>query len=90
MSQKRERNRRQEKKMDNRKKLLSILLEINPDLDYETEAALVDDGLFDSLEIMSVVMEIEERFHTEIDPDDVIAENFNSLESILKLVEKNQ
>lgn len=74
--------------MSNRDKLMKILRDINPDLDYEKETALVDDGLFDSLEVMSIVTEIDDRFHVEIDPDDVIAENFNSLEMILKLIEK--
>ena len=76
--------------MSNREKLLKILKDINPDLDYEKETALVDDGLFDSLEVMTIVTEIDDRFHVEIDPDDVIAENFNSLETILKLIDKTQ
>lgn len=76
--------------MSNKEKLQKILLDINPDLDYEKETALVEDGIFDSLEVMSIVTEIEDSFHVEIDPDDVIAENFNSMETILKLIEKNQ
>lgn len=75
--------------MDNRAKLMAILVEVNPDLDYERETALVDGGLFDSLEIMSIVMDLGDVFHIEIDPDDVVAENFNSADSILRLVEKS-
>lgn len=74
--------------MSNRDKLVKILKDINPDLDYEKETALVDDGLFDSLEVMTIVTEIDDRFHVEINPDDVVAEKFNSLESILGLIEK--
>lgn len=74
--------------MSNKDKLLRILKEINPDIDYEKEEALVDDGLFDSLEVMSIVTEIDERFHVEIDPDDIIAENFNSVDKILSLIER--
>lgn len=76
--------------MNNKEKLIKILMEINPDLDYEKETALVDDGLFDSLEVMTIVTEIDNRFHVEIDPDDVIAENFNSVETMLALIEKAQ
>ena len=64
-------------------------LGLNPDIDYEAEKALVDDGLFDSLEIMSIVMEINDRFHIDVDPEDVTAENFNSLEMMLKLIDKH-
>ena len=76
--------------MNNKEKLIKILMEINPDLDYEKETALVDDGLFDSLEVMTIVTEIDDRFHVEIDPDDVIAENFNSMETMLALIVKAQ
>lgn len=76
--------------MSNKDKLMKILKDINPDLEYEKETALVDDGLFDSLEVMTIVTAVDERFHIDIDPDDVTAENFNSVESILKIIEKNQ
>lgn len=74
--------------MRNKEKLLNILMEINPDIDYENEKTLVDDGLFDSLEVMSIVTEIDDVFHVDIDPEDIIAENFNSVDSILKLIDK--
>lgn len=74
--------------MNNKEILMKILIDINPDIDYENETTLVEDGLFDSLEIMDIVTEIEHNFHIEIDPDDVIAENFNSMKMILKLIEK--
>ena len=76
--------------MSNKEKLIKILMEINPDLDYEKETSLVDDGLFDSLEVMTIVTEIDDRFRIEIDPDDVIADNFNSVETMLKLIEKTR
>ncbi len=49
-------------------KLMKILMDINPDVDYEKETSLVDDGIFDSLENFSIVTEIEEKFYVEIDP----------------------
>lgn len=70
------------------KKLLKILREINPDVDYEKETSLVDDAIFDSLEVMTIVMEIDSKYDIEIDPEDVIAENFNSAENIMKMIEK--
>lgn len=76
--------------MSNKERLIRILSEINPDIDLEHEEALVDDGLYDSLEVMSIVMEIGDQFKVEIDPDDITAENFNSVEKMLKLIEKNQ
>jgi len=69
-------------------KLLRILNEINPDLDYEKEEALVDDGLFDSLEIMAIINDIEDAYKIEIDPEDIIAENFNSAANMMAVIEK--
>ena len=76
--------------MNNKDKLLHILMDINPDIDFETETALVDGGMFDSLEIMSLVTDICDYFHVDINPDDVIPENFNSLDAILATIEKNR
>lgn len=76
--------------MDNKTRLIKILMDINPDYDYEKETSLVDNGIFDSLEIMTIVTEIDSHFHVEIDPDDVVAENFNSIEKMLQLIEKNR
>lgn len=69
-------------------KLLKILNETNPDIDYEKEEALVDDGIFDSLEVMSIVSEIDDAFHIDIAPEDVTAENFNSAKNMMKMIEK--
>lgn len=74
--------------MNTKEKLLRILMELNPDIDYESETALVDDGLFDSLEVMTIVTDIDDYFHIDIDPDEVIAENFNSVENIMSLIKK--
>ena len=71
-----------------KEKILKILKDINPDIDYDSETQLVEDGLFDSLEVMSIVSDLEDVYHIEIDPDDVVAENFNSVKTILKIVEK--
>lgn len=72
-----------------REKLIRILEEINPDIDYNNEKALVDKGLFDSLDIMSLIIEIDDVFNIEIDPGDIIPDNFNSVEDILNLIENS-
>ena len=66
--------------------LLKILTEIRPDVDFENETALIDDGILDSFDVVSIISELDDAFGvqiriTELDPD-----NFNSLESIWALV----
>ena len=58
--------------------------------DHFGEKTLVSDGLLDSLDIMNLIMKLEDAFEIEIDPEDVLSENFESIDSIATLVEKCQ
>lgn len=73
-----------------REKLVRMLNSINSEIDYENENNLVDNGIFDSLEIMQIVVGIEEKFGVEIDPDNIVPENFNSVETMLELIKKSE
>ena len=68
--------------------VLEILEDLRPDVDFKEEKALVSDGILDSIDIISLVQELDEEFDITIKPADLIPENFNSVESISKLVEK--
>lgn len=70
--------------------LLEILEGIRPDLDFELENSLVDDGILDSFDIITIVGEINEAFNIEIDVVDLLPENFNSAEAIYDLIKKLQ
>ena len=73
-----------------RKQIIKILTEICPGIDFETEKALIDDGLIDSLDIVAVVTELMETFDVELGVDDLTPENFNSVEAIEALIESKQ
>lgn len=68
--------------------LMAILEELRPDVDFENETGLIDNAILDSFDIVSLVGELNEAFDIEINPTDLIPENFNSAEAILALVEK--
>jgi acyl carrier protein len=74
--------------MDKMDKILSILKESNNLIDYTKETALITDGLLDSLELMEIISELEDAFDIEIGMEEIVPENFNSAEAILKLVER--
>ena len=57
-----------------------------PRIDFDKSVALIDDGILDSLQIMQLIMAIAEEFDVEIDGDDIVPENFNSLDAICALV----
>ena len=68
--------------------VLEILSDLRPDVNFKEEKALVSDGILDSIDIISLVQELDEEFDITIKPADLIPENFNSVEAISKLVEK--
>lgn len=70
--------------------LLSILKEINPDNDYETEEKLIDKGLLDSLSLLTLVSELEDAFDIEITPTELIPSNFNSAKAMWAMVQRLQ
>ena len=71
-------------------RLLEILSEVRPDLDFENETRLIDDDLLDSFDIISIVSECNDVFDVEISVDDLEPENFNSAEAIAALIERLQ
>ena len=73
-----------------KKQIIEILSEICPGIDFETETALIDDGLIDSLDIVAVVTELMEAFDVELGVDDLTPEIFNSVEAIEELIESKQ
>ncbi len=73
--------------MPDRAALLDILRDVCPDLDFERETSLIDDGLLESLDIVSIVTGIMDEFDVELSVDDLLPENFNSLDAMLALIE---
>lgn len=69
-------------------KLLEILDSIRPDVDFENEKKLIDDGLLDSFDIVSIISELNDEYNISIRVTELKPENFNSVEAILNLVEK--
>ena len=67
-------------------KLLEILQQIRNDIDFENENTLVDDGLLDSFDIVSIVSELTMEYDIDISIDDMTAENFNSAEAMYEMV----
>ncbi len=68
--------------------LLEILSEIRPDVDFENEEGLIDNGILGSLEIMSIVAELTDAFDIVISPADIIPSNFNSAKALWAMVER--
>ena len=68
--------------------LLEILEDLHSDVDYETEDGLVDNGILDSLDIVTLITEINSEFGVSIPAEEIIPENFNSAETLWNLIER--
>ncbi len=71
-------------------KLMQILNDLRPDVDFEGEEQLIDGEVLDSFDIISLVGELNEAFDVEIGVEDLLPENFNSAKAMLALIERLQ
>ena len=71
-------------------RLIEILEEIQPELDYATCTALIDGHHLDSLSIISLVAEIEDEFDVTIPTVEIIQENFNSAKNLWAMIVRLQ
>ena len=71
-----------------KEKIIEILEEICPGIDFENEESLIDDELIDSLDIVSIVTELNDAFDVEITVEDLLPENFNSVDAIETLIRR--
>lgn len=70
--------------------LLEILEDLKPGVEFEGKNALIDDGVLDSLDIITLVSEINDEFDVEIAVNDIRPENFNSAEAMLRMIRRLQ
>ena len=68
-------------------KLMEILTDARPDLDFAVETKLIDDNILDSFDIITIVGEINAEFDININVGDLLPENFNSAEAIWQLIQ---
>jgi len=73
-----------------KEKILAILTDTIPGVDFETETDLIEDGIIGSLDMVSIVTQLISEFDVELSVDDLLPENFCSADAIAKLVESKQ
>ena len=71
-------------------RLLEILEELHSDVDYSSCDTLVDDGILDSFDIVSIITEVTEAFDVQIPASEIVPENFNSAEALWNLIQRLQ
>lgn len=73
-----------------KEEIMEILTGIRSDVDFENSTKLIDDGILESLDIVAIVGEFNEEFDVEISVEDLVPENFNSVDAMVELITKAQ
>ena len=69
-------------------KLFSILKNMHPEVDFDATEDLIGEGILDSLDIVTLITEINSTFDVAIPAEEVVPENFDSAASIWALIER--
>ena len=74
--------------MDTKEKVTAVLQKINSDIKND-DTDLLAAGLLDSFDIVNLVSQLEEAFTVEIEPTDIVPENFRTVAAIAALMERS-
>ena len=74
--------------MSIRERLISILTEVKPAKNLETVQDIIEGGYLDSFELMMLISRMGEEFGVEIDIDEIVPENFNSVDAMCGMIER--
>lgn len=71
-------------------KLIKILSDIAPEVDFYREEHLVEDGFLDSYDIIAIVAEVDGTLGIRLDAQDLTLENFNSARALYNLLRRKE
>ena len=71
-------------------KLIEILKDIQPDVNYRDCENLIDGHYLDSLSIISLVAELEEEYDITIPEVEIVPKNFNSANALWSMIQRLQ
>ena len=69
-------------------KVLALLQEEYPEIDFSSSEELVDDGILDSLTLTGIIALLTMEFGITIPYEEIIEENFNSIAGMARMVER--
>lgn len=69
-----------------REEIIEILEDIKSGVDFDSATDIISSGILTSLNIFSLVKELNDEFDIEIGADKLLPENFESVDAIEKLV----
>lgn len=74
--------------MDIKEEILAILKEVKPTKNLENVTDIIEGGYIDSFELMSLIANFNEKFSIEISVDELVPDNFNSIDAMTEMVNR--
>ena len=74
--------------METKEQILAILKEVKPNKNLENVVEIIEGGYIDSFELIALISNINEKYGIEITIEDLIPENFNSVDAMTQLIER--
>ena len=65
-----------------------FLKEVFPEIDFEKENRLIEDGLIDSFNLFRLLAGLQDEYKISIPLEEIFSENFNSITSISSLIRR--
>lgn len=69
-------------------KVLEIMEDARPDIDFKGEEALIDGGVLDSFDVVTIISDLNDEFDINIRVHDLTPENFNTFEAVCDMVSR--
>lgn len=69
-----------------KERIEELLKKEYPEIDFYASDELVDDGILDSLTVLGIISLITAEFKVEIPMEEIIPDNFNSIDAMAELV----
>ena len=71
-----------------KEEILKVLSNLRPEFDFTENVNFIEEGMLDSFDVISLVSELDNKYGIEISGEDVIPENFSSVEAIEALLKR--
>lgn len=73
-----------------REKVISVLQEALPQIDFNSSNTMAEDGIWDSLSMVTAIAELSMEFSVKIPYEEITPDNFNSVDALVELIKRLQ
>ena len=69
-------------------RLIELLEKNCPDIQFEGEEKLLTDKVIDSIDLVAVISDIEDEFGINIAMEEIVPENFDSVDAMWQMIQR--